>query len=275
MSTPKGAPELTRDEVEQLLGGRSPAVVGAAMQLFNLALKGYFRAEMRGMDRLPDGGALVVSNHSGGLTPMDLPILMTGVAREFGSERAVYCLAHDTFMRFLGPLLRPLGLVAANRENAHAILTSGAVTIVFPGGDYDALRPTWEANKISFNGRTGYVRTALAAGVPLVPMVSIGGQEDQLHLSRGQWIGRHLPTRHFFRSEYFPISFGFPFGLTAIVPLSIPLPTKIVTQMLDPIDIEAEFGPDPDIAEVDAEVRRRMQETLDELASQRRFPVLG
>ena len=45
--------------------------------------------------------------------------------------------------------------------------------------------------------------------------------------------------------------------------------------MLDPIDIEAEFGPEPDIAEVDEAVRARMQDALDELARERRFPVLG
>jgi hypothetical protein len=45
--------------------------------------------------------------------------------------------------------------------------------------------------------------------------------------------------------------------------------------VLEPIDVRAEFGDDPDIAEVDAEVRSRMQDALDELARQRRFPVLG
>jgi hypothetical protein len=67
---------------------------------------------------------------------------------------------------------------------------------------------------------------------------------------------------------------GFPFGLVP-AGLNIPLPTKIVTQVLDPIHIEDEFGPDPDIAAVDAAVRARMQDALDELARERRFPVLG
>ena len=63
-----------------------------------------------------------------------------------------------------------------------------------------------------------------------------------------------------------PVTFGFPFGLTLAFPPNLPLPTKIVTQVLDPIDIVAEFGEDPDIAEVDARVRERMQTALDELA---------
>ncbi|WP_211318720.1 hypothetical protein [Nocardioides silvaticus] len=45
--------------------------------------------------------------------------------------------------------------------------------------------------------------------------------------------------------------------------------------MLEPIDVEAEFGPEPDVAEVDEAVRARMQAALDQLARERRFPVLG
>jgi hypothetical protein len=57
--------------------------------------------------------------------------------------------------------------------------------------------------------------------------------------------------------------------------MNLPLPSKIVTQVLPPIDISAVFGENPDIAEVDVHVRKVMQSALDKLAAQRRFPVLG
>ena len=57
--------------------------------------------------------------------------------------------------------------------------------------------------------------------------------------------------------------------------MNLPLPTKIDTRVLDAVHITEEFGPDPDIAEVDRVIRERMQDTLDELARQRRFPVIG
>jgi hypothetical protein len=72
-----------------------------------------------------------------------------------------------------------------------------------------------------------------------------------------------------------PISFGFPFGLSLVVPPNIPLPTKIVMEVLPPIDIVAEFGENPDIDEVDAHVRHVMQRAIDELAAERRLPILG
>lgn len=259
------------------LSDRDPSYVAAVLPLLKLAMRGYFRSEVRDMERVPDGGALMVGNHSGGFLAMDVPIIAVAFAETFGPDRPLYCLAHDMlFTGVAGPFMRKFGFVTADRESAHEVLTSGAVTIVFPGGDYDAYRPTLGANTIDFDGRTGYVRTALRAGVPIVPVVSIGGQEAQFHLTRGRRIGRHSPLRKLMRSDLFPLTFGFPFGLTP-AGLNLPLPTKIVTQVLDPID-PAQLGPDPDDAAVDAfdaTVRARMQEALDELARQRKLPVLG
>jgi len=72
-----------------------------------------------------------------------------------------------------------------------------------------------------------------------------------------------------FRSNILPIAFGFPFGLSIVVPVNMPLPTKIVAQVLQPIDIAAEFGDDPGVAEIDAHVRFVMQSAIDRLARKR------
>jgi hypothetical protein len=71
-----------------------------------------------------------------------------------------------------------------------------------------------------------------------------------------------------------PIAVGFPFGLS-LGGANLPLPSKIVTQVLPAIDITARFGEDPDVAEVDAYVRKVMQKALDRLADQRRLPIIG
>lgn len=105
-------------------------------------------------------------------------------------------------------------------------------------------------------------------------MVSIGGQEGQLYLNRGMWLAKRLGIKESMRTDILPISLGLPFGLT-LIPLNLPLPTKVVTQVLEPIDIEATFGADADVAAVDAHVRRVMRDALSNLAAQRRFPVLG
>ena len=107
-----------------------------------------------------------------------------------------------------------------------------------------------------------------------MPAVSIGGQETQLFLTRGNWLARKLGITKA-RMDILPLSFGFPFGLSVIFPPNVPLPAKIVTEVLEPIDVTARFGKDPDVDEVDAYVRSAMQTALDRLAGERRFPVLG
>jgi hypothetical protein len=60
-----------------------------------------------------------------------------------------------------------------------------------------------------------------------------------------------------------------------IFPPNLPLPSKVVTEVLEPIDITEQFGKDPDVDEVDEYVRSVMQSALNLLAKQRRFPILG
>jgi 1-acyl-sn-glycerol-3-phosphate acyltransferase len=253
-----------------------PGLTERVMGLIRPLIKGYHRAEVRGLESFPPGGTLVVSNHSGGLFALDVPVFATGFYEKFGYDRPVFTLSHDVI--FTGPtagFFVKTGFIRANHENADEALRSGGVVVVFPGGDYDVYRPTLSENKIDFDGRTGYVKAALNAGVPIVPAVGIGGQETQLYLSRGEWLAKTLRLDKLMRSKILPISFGFPFGLAAVLPVNVPLPTKIVMQVLPPIDIVAEFGDDPDIDEVDAHVRHVMQRALDDLAKERRLPVLG
>ncbi|MBV9090947.1 MAG: acyltransferase family protein [Mycobacteriaceae bacterium] len=238
-------------------------------------IRRWFRSEVRGLDSLPPGGALVVCNHSGGMFTPDVLIFAPAFYNEFGYDRPLYTLAH--YGLFLGPSagwLHRAGVIHASRENAAKALRSGALVLVFPGGDYDSYRPTATENTIDFNGRTGYVRTAIETGVPIVPVVSIGGQETQLFLTRGNSLAKALGLNRI-RLEILPVSFGVPFGLSVLFPPNLPLPSKIVMQVLEPIDITARFGEDPDVGEVDAHVRAVMQTALDRLARERRFPVLG
>jgi hypothetical protein len=70
-----------------------------------------------------------------------------------------------------------------------------------------------------------------------------------------------------------PISFGYPFGLSVLLPVNLPLPTKITAQILEPDRSHRPFGDDPDIYRVDAHVRSVMQTALDKLAAERRFSL--
>jgi 1-acyl-sn-glycerol-3-phosphate acyltransferase len=124
-----------------------------------------------------------VSNHSGGLFTTDTFVFASAFYERFGYDRPVLTLGHD--MLFASPVadwVRRIGLIRADRSIAVGELRSGSIVLVFPGGIYDAFRPTLRANVVDFNNRTGYVRTAVEANVPIVPVVSIGGQQSQFFL---------------------------------------------------------------------------------------------
>lgn len=219
------------------------------------------------MENIPAGACLVVSNHSGGVVTPDMSVFAVDYYDTYGYERPLFALGHDVLFRSpAAELLKRTGVIRATRDNAAEALAAGGVVLVFPGGDYDAYRPTASENIVGFGGRTGYVSTAIEAGVPIVPSVSIGAQESQLYVTRGRWLSRALGLanigRRIARSDMLPISLGFPFGLSVVLPVNLPLPTKIVTQVLPSLDLAAEFGNYPTVGEIDRRVRSIMQKAL-------------
>ena len=238
----------------------------------------WYRGEVRGLGNIPDSGpVLLVGNQSGGNLTPDTLVFTLAFNTYFGVERAFFQLAHNLVLSMPGlGQLRKFGTVAASPENARKALRSGAALLVYPGGDYEVHRPSWEGHRVDFGNRKGFIRLALDQGVPIVPVVSIGGQETALFLSRGEGLARLLRLDKMFRLKVLPISLALPWGLNVGDMLGhIPAPAKITIETLPPIDLEAEFGPDPDVDEIYDHLMRLMQETLDALAAERRLPVLG
>ena len=238
----------------------------------------YFRADVDGLHHLPpEGPVLLVGNHSGGIVAPDLFVFVLAFSTYFGVERPFYQLAHNLVVAGpTGQLVRGYGTVAASSRNAELALKAGAAVLVYPGGDHDVFRPSWKQEKVDFGGRKGFIRLAIEQDIPIVPVVSIGGQETALFLSRGEHLARLFALDRLFRLKVLPISLAIPWGLNVGDMLGhIPLPAKITIETLPLIDLRGEFGPNPDPDEVYDHLTRLMQETLDALASERRLPVIG
>jgi 1-acyl-sn-glycerol-3-phosphate acyltransferase len=237
----------------------------------------YFRADVRGLHHIPrEGPVLLVGNHSGGMMAPDLFVFVLAFSTYFGVERRFYQLAHNGVIASpAGRLVRPYGTVAADPRNAELALQSGAAVLVYPGGDYEVFRPSWESSRVDFGGRKGFIRLALKMNVPIQPIVSIGSQETALFLTRGERLARLARLDKLLRLKTAPIMFGLPFGLVPAVFGHIPLPAKITVQVLPKIDLREQYGEDPDIEEIYDDVIWRMQDVLESLAEDRRLPVLG
>jgi len=272
------AGELQRRIPRADLDERDPDYIRESLPRLWLMATLWFRARVRGLENIPEEGpVLLVGNHSGGNVTPDTIVFTLAFNTYFGVERRFFQLAHNLVLAMPGlGYLRKYGTVAASPENADKALASGAALLVYPGGDYEVHRPSWDSGKVDFGGRKGFIRLALAKDVPIVPVVSIGGQETALFLSRGEWLARLLRLDKIFRLKVLPISLSIPWGLNVGDMMGhIPLPSKICIQVLPPIDLRKEFGSDPDIDEVYDELMKRMQVTLDSLAEERRLPVIG
>src|SRR3954470_10057996 len=238
----------------------------------------YFRGEVRGLDNIPASGpALLVGNHSGGTLIADTFVFAQRFYEHFGPDRRFHQLAHSVAARMPGlGLIRRWGTLEASHENARAAFERDAPVLVYPGGDYETFRPSSHSDKIEFGGRKGFVKLALEQGVPIVPVVSIGGQETALFLTRGETAARVTGLARFARIKVLPVQIAPPFGLTVLdLPGRLPLPAKITIQVMPPVDLKERFGPKPDAEEVYEELTGEMQDALDELSEERTLPLVG
>jgi 1-acyl-sn-glycerol-3-phosphate acyltransferase len=260
------------------LDERDPDYIRASLPRLWLLSSLWFRGEVRGLGNVPEHGpVLLVGNHSGGNMTPDTLVLTLAFSTYFGVERRFYQLAHNLVLSMPGlSFLRKYGTVAASPANAERALSSGAALLVYPGGDHEVHRPSWSGHEVNFDGRMGWIRLALEHDVPIVPVVAIGGQETALFLSRGESLARLLLLDRLLRLKVLPISIAAPWGLNVGDMLGhVPLPAKITVEVLPPIHLREEFGPQPVVEEVNEHVLRQMQETLDALAAERRLPLIG
>jgi 1-acyl-sn-glycerol-3-phosphate acyltransferase len=161
----------------------------------------------------------------------------------------------------------PLGAVRANHDNAHRLFARGHKVLVYPGGDIDAFRPWSRRHEVVFGRRAGFVRVALRARVPIVPVVSAGAHDAFRVLTDGRQLVAQLGLKRIARIEVLPVIVCLPWGVALGTGPYLPLPVRIRIRVLPPL-----HWPDlpPDAADDDRivwrcreEVRAAMQDALD------------
>jgi 1-acyl-sn-glycerol-3-phosphate acyltransferase len=260
-------------------------LMAAQRPVYDVINKLYFRLEIDGWERVPDRTSLLIGVHSGGALTMDAWTLIAAWTKHFDGDRVLHGTAHDVLMAtpVLGDYFRLTGVIAANRKSVTAALEQGEDVVVWPGGEVDAMRSWRKRDQATLGGRTGFVRQAIRSGVPIVPVATVGGHDTVFVLSEGKWLAniaeRVGGLKSKLRGANVPIIAGLPFPLAVeILPAHVPLPAKIRTEILDPVEVDDDPERVDDGAYVQRvydEVEASIQAGMDRLAAKRSFPVFG
>ena len=225
----------------------------------------WFRVEVRGVENIPtEGGALVVSNHSG-TVPIDG--LVTAASIHDRTGRHLRPLGADLVFRMpvVGEIARKGGATLACNEDAERMLRSGELVGVWPEGFKGIGKPYAERYKLQRFGRGGFVSAAMRTGVPIVPCSVVGAEEIYPLIGNIPSLARLLGV------PYIPITPLFPW----LGPLGlVPLPSKWLIEFGEPIrtDSYEDGGADDPmlVFNVTDQVRETIQQTLYSLLMQRR-----
>jgi 1-acyl-sn-glycerol-3-phosphate acyltransferase len=199
----------------------------------------WFRVELQRADQIPaSGGALLVANRAGVL-PFDAAMIVRAVREHRGRAVHVATRQHWSGIPAVGPLLMKLGVVPAHPANLHRLLyDEGELVLVFPEGPAAAQRPMRDRYQLLEFTEPGFLNAAGRAGVPVVPLAVLGGEEA------APLIARVAPR--------------------LAVPL-LPLPAKFLIRCLEPVSQPARL----DETELAQKVRERIQDALYELLARR------
>lgn len=252
--------------------GRSEHMRELARRLYGPIYRHWLRAEWEGLENIPrEGGALLVSNHSGAI-PSDAPVIMHGIETEL--RRPVYGLADYLFkaMPAVGTLWARVGGVAAHPDNAYRLLHDNRqLVLVFPEGTKGTGKHFSKRYKLARFGRGGFVEIAMRAGVPVIPIAVVGGEEAMPTLLNLRRLAKLMGV------PYVPITAN----MLVMGPVGgmLPFPAKLKLRVLPPVYLDA--PPDQErysrakVMEASEEIRESIQDALYDMLRTRRSVWFG
>ncbi len=219
----------------------------------------WFRVEVRGIENIPDeGGALLVSNHSGTVA-IDSVITQLAIHDAHPRGRFLRMLGADLVFQLpvVGDFARKTGATLASNADAERLLRGGELVGVWPEGFKGVGKPFRERYKLQRFGRGGFVSAAIRSEVPIIPCSVIGAEEVYPMIGNMKTVARLIGAPYAPITPFFPL-LG-PLGL-------IPLPSKWIIEFGEPVDT-ASLGPaaaeDPMLVfELTDQVRETIQQTL-------------
>jgi 1-acyl-sn-glycerol-3-phosphate acyltransferase len=247
---------------------------------WNPLMDWWFRMEIEGWENIPNHPSLLVGIHSGAPFVWDAWTVGIQWWRRFGADRPLHGTAHDALMAapVIGKYFRAMGVLPAAPDSVATALAEGRDVAIWPGGEVDSLRPWRDRDKAVLGGRSGFVKTAIRAGAPIVPIATVGGADAMPVLIKGDRLAKTLRLDKVARLKVFPLAVSLPWGIAPAALPQIPLPAKIRTAFQPPVHVEADPALADDAEYVEQkyrEVESSIQAGMDVLARRRRLPLFA
>lgn len=200
--------------------------------------KHYFRAETRGIEKVPKGRVLLVPNHSGQL-PFDAAMIAVAMLTEADPPRAIRSMVEKWMptLPWVSTFFARVGQIVGTPENCRRLLEADEAVLVFPEG-VKAISKLFPQRYQLHEFNLGFMRLALETNTPIVPIALVGAEEQAPALFDAKPIAKLLGF------PAFPIT---PYGLP------VPLPTKYRIYFGDPLFFTGR--PDDDDAELEKKVK--------------------
>jgi len=147
-------------------------------------IRSYCRVSVEGLENVPGRGpVLIAANHTGwlGLDYANLAITLHDATGRL-PRGVVHPLWFKT--RKISDAAGRLGLVPADKDLMVALLKRGKVVIIFPEAEQGAFKTADEGPYRLLEFKRGFVRVAMEARVPILPVAIVGGEEANPILAR-------------------------------------------------------------------------------------------
>jgi 1-acyl-sn-glycerol-3-phosphate acyltransferase len=262
------------------LSGQDETTLQRQKFFWNVLVDYWFRMEIDGWDNIPEPPVLLVGIHSGAPFVWDAWTVGLQWWRRFGQERPLHGTAHDALMAIplIGRYFRSMGVLPAAPDAIATALAAGHDVALWPGGEVDSLRPWSERDQANLAGRKGFVKMAIKAGVPIVPIATVGGADAMPVLIRGDRLSQVLQLDRLLRLKVFPLAISLPWGIAPAALPQLPLPAKIRTRFMPVVALDSDPAKAEDADYIDRkyrEVQDSIQQGMDALARKRALPLFA
>ncbi|MBK7582295.1 MAG: acyltransferase family protein [Myxococcales bacterium] len=211
----------------------------------------WFRTEVRGLDNVPEGRALLIANHSGQI-PIDGAMIGSALFLDHDPPRMIRAMVEkwSQTLPFVSTFFSRVGQVVGVPENARRLLMMGELLLVFPEGTRGISKPFTERYQLQEFG-VGFMRLAIETDTPIVPVAVVGAEEQYVNIGNVRWLARMLGM---------PI---FPIIPQVFVPGGqMPLPTKYHVTFGEPLRFQGDADEDDAVIEEKVAVVRHCIQSM-------------